>query len=101
MLLNSVIANLYPAHSNRSSPCSYNNYLDKLDVSMLNFPVKVDSSIDECEKLNSLTINIYTLENDIVVPVEISSNLDDEHTISILKCRSMTSLMNLKVERKL
>ena len=78
--LYSVIASLYPTDRNRSSPYSYTNLLDKLDISMLNFPVKVDSSIDEFEKINNLTINIYTLENDLVVPIKISSNVDNQYT---------------------
>ena len=77
--LYSVITNLYPTDSNRSSPYSYANLPDKLYISMLNFLVKVDSSKDEFEKINNLTINIYTLENDSVVPIKTSSNVYSQY----------------------
>ena len=49
---------------------------------MLNFPVKVDSSIDEFKKLDDFTINVYTLENELVVPIKISSNVDNQYSNS-------------------
>ena len=36
---------------------------------MLNFPVKIDSSIDKIEEINNLFINIYSLEGEKVVPI--------------------------------
>ena len=77
--LYSIIAYLYPVKINRSSPYSYTKYLDKLDTSMLNYPVKVDSTLDKFEEINNLSINIYTLENELVVPIRISQNVDIQY----------------------
>ena len=78
--LYSVLANLYPANDHKNLPSKYKEYFNKIDYSMLEFPVKIDSSIEKFEEANNLSINIYTLENNLIVPIRISSNVDKHYT---------------------
>ena len=46
----------------------------------VNFPVKIDSTITKFEKANRLIVNIYSEEDNTVVPVRISPTIDDVYT---------------------
>ena len=52
--LYSILAFLYPTETNKSNCQSYEKFASRLDTSMLNFPVKIDSTITKFEKANGL-----------------------------------------------
>ena len=72
----SVLAALYPASSCKENPNSYSKHMSKLNISMLTFPQRVDSSILKFEKANNLIINVYTCEKELIVPLRVSPQID-------------------------
>ena len=73
----SFLALLYPTETNKSNYQSYEKFTNRLDMSMLNFPVKIDSTIINFEKANLLIVNIYSEEDNNIVIVRISPAIDD------------------------
>ena len=54
-------------------------YMIRMDFTGISFPVKV-SDIQKFERINNMTINIYTIEEDgkVVNPLYISKMIDPE-----------------------
>ena len=50
---------------------------------MLNFPVKIDSTITKFGKANNLIVNIYSEENNTIVPVRLSPSIDHVYSPSL------------------
>ena len=80
--LYSILAFLYPKPTdfNKANYESYIKFVNKLNTTMLQFPQKLDSNIEKFEKANNIIINVYSVENKIVVPVRVSSNIDSIYT---------------------
>ena len=72
----SVLAALYAASSCKENPNSYSMHMSKLNISMLKFPQRIDSSILKFEKANNLIINVYTCEKELILPLRVSPLID-------------------------
>ena len=76
--LYSILAHLYPkykdsAKQNRSNkPDAYKEHLNEIDTGDLQFPLRI-SDIGKLERLNNLSISVYTLDHKShVIPIRIS-----------------------------
>ena len=69
--LYSILAFLYPINTNRENVNQYIQFSNKLDISMLNFPQKINNDIQSFEKVINLIINMYTVVNVTIVPVRL------------------------------
>ena len=75
----SVLAALYAASSCKENPNSYSMHMSKFNISMLRFPQRLNSSILIFEKANNLIINVYTCENELILPLRVSPLIDKIH----------------------
>lgn len=73
-----MVAALYPAtqHSDRTS--AYPHYSTVFNLDGIKFPMTLDQ-ISRFEKMNNLSINIYTERKDIVLPVRVSKDKKPRH----------------------
>lgn len=71
----SVLAKLHPAQKDPQRVTKYKQYVDELDFSNIEFPVKV-KDISKFEEQNNLTVNVYSYDDEKknVYPVYVSSD---------------------------
>lgn len=62
--LYSILAKLYPVTKGKRDPESYSHLFSKLKYEKFQFPMQVED-IEEFEKLNNLSINVYIFDNEI------------------------------------
>lgn len=78
-----VVAALYPAESHTERPSSYPHYETVLNVQGLSFPITLDQ-IKKFEKLNNISINVYTPVKDNIQPIRVSKNKKAKHANVLL-----------------
>ena len=87
-----ILAHLYPKYKdstkqNRNNkPAAYEEHKDQIDTDDLQFPLRI-SDIGKLERLNNLSINVFTLTGKShVIPVRISNEKEvpKERTIDLL-----------------
>lgn len=73
-----VVAALYPAaqHSDRVS--SYPHYSTVLNFTGIPFPLAINN-VKKFEVMNNLSINVYGMKKDAVVPIHVTQNKKDKH----------------------
>lgn len=71
----SVLAALHPEGTHRNRASSYSQWFGSLDVSMLKFPVKI-SYIPAFETANNLSIRVFGVEDNKIVPIKYSADLN-------------------------
>ena len=64
----------------KENPNSYSMHINKLDTSTLRFPQKLVSRTLKFKKANNLIVNVYTCEDKIILPVRVSSLIDQIHS---------------------
>ncbi|CAH0562961.1 unnamed protein product [Brassicogethes aeneus] len=66
-----IVASLFPNAGNPSRTSSYPDFRSVLNYEGIDFPIKF-KDIKKFENLNNLSINVYCVENDTVLPVVLS-----------------------------
>ncbi|KAK4884494.1 hypothetical protein RN001_000765 [Aquatica leii] len=70
-----VISALYPAKKNSDRPSSYPHFNDVLNCDGIEFPITI-KNIRKFEKLNHLSINLFSIENKKILPCSLSPVCD-------------------------
>ena len=84
-----ILAHLYPKythHFRSAKPDSYREHMDEIDTGDLQFPLRI-SDIGKLERLNNLSINVFTITTQShVIPVRISNQKEvpKERVIDLL-----------------
>ncbi|XP_072746064.1 uncharacterized protein [Anoplolepis gracilipes] len=73
-----VTAAMYPAERRVERELSYPRYTDVLNLRDIEFPVTLNQ-IKKFEINNNISINVYTIENENIVPIRISEQKRDKH----------------------
>jgi len=69
----SVMAALYPAEQNVNRTISYPHYTSILNLQDIQFPLK---DIIKFERLNKVSVNVYTIEEQKVLPIRLTDTDD-------------------------
>lgn len=84
-----ILAHLYPKythHFRSTNPAAYKEHMDEINTGDLQFPLRV-SDIGKLERLNNLSINVFTLSTKAdIIPIRISNQKEvpKERTIDLL-----------------
>ncbi|XP_072756944.1 uncharacterized protein [Anoplolepis gracilipes] len=73
-----VTAAMYPAEKRIERELSYPHYTDVLNLRDIEFPVTL-KQIKKFEINNNISINVYTIENENIVPIRLSEQKRDKH----------------------
>lgn len=73
-----VVAALYPAEKNSDRVSSYPHYSTVLNFTGISFPVTLNK-VKKIEVLNNLSINVYGMKKDSVVPIHVTENKKNKH----------------------
>ncbi|KYN17767.1 hypothetical protein ALC57_09937, partial [Trachymyrmex cornetzi] len=74
----SVVAALYPAEKYTERESSYPHYTTVLNLTGIEFPVTL-RDIPKFERLNTVSINVYGIENKQVLPLRLTSDKKEKH----------------------
>jgi len=73
-----VIAALYPVERNAERESSYPHYATVLNLRDIEFSVTVNQ-IKKFELVNDVSINVYSIENEGIVPIRLTEQKRDKH----------------------
>ena len=73
-----VVAALYPAEKDSGRVSQYPHYATKLNLCGIEFPMTLPQ-IASFEKLNAISVNVFTVEEKSVVPLRLTSNKQEKH----------------------
>ncbi|XP_072743627.1 uncharacterized protein [Anoplolepis gracilipes] len=73
-----VVAALYPVERNTERQSSYPDYTTVLNLQDIEFPVTLNQ-IKKFENNNDISINVYSYENDNIVPLRLTEQKRDKH----------------------
>lgn len=85
-----IVSALYPIRKNSDLVESYPHFSRVLKYDGINFPMQL-KNISKFEKLNNLTINVYSIEeenNNKIAPVYISDFVSDKHIPLLIMCKN-------------
>ena len=68
-----ILAQLYPVENHKDRISKYIIHLNKLNLKVLEFPMKV-KDILKFENLNNLKINVFELTGNVLPPIHINKN---------------------------
>ena len=72
----SVLAHLHPMEEHSSRVHKYKPFQEKLNVEGITFPTQI-YHIPKFEQMNNISINVFGLENGVVVPIQLSRHDSD------------------------
>ncbi|XP_072761307.1 uncharacterized protein [Anoplolepis gracilipes] len=73
-----VMAALYPVERHTDRQSSYPHYTTVLNLQDIEFPVTLNQ-IKKFEIYNDISINVYTIENENIVPIRLTEQKRDKH----------------------
>ncbi|XP_043288824.1 uncharacterized protein [Venturia canescens] len=73
-----MTAALYPAEKNSDRTSSYPHYSTIFNFQGINFPMTLDQ-IGKFEKMNNLSINVYSEKEEVILPVRVSKEKKERH----------------------
>ena len=68
-----ILAQLYPVENHKDRISKYIIHLNKLNLKVLEFPMKV-KDILKFENLNNLNINVFELTGNVLPPIHVNKN---------------------------
>ena len=68
-----ILAQLYPVENHKDGISKYIIHLNKLNLKVLEFPMKV-KDIPKFENLNNLNINVFELTGNVLTPIHVNKN---------------------------
>ncbi|XP_036144602.1 uncharacterized protein LOC118646237 [Monomorium pharaonis] len=74
----SVIAALYPAEKHSERMTSYPHYTKILNFDDIEFPIAL-KDIEKFERLNDISVNVYGIEKDKILPLQLSKDKKEKH----------------------
>ncbi|XP_011054128.1 PREDICTED: uncharacterized protein LOC105145921 [Acromyrmex echinatior] len=74
----SVVAALYPAEKHVNRESSYPHYTAVLNLAGIEFPM-ILKDIPKFERLNAVSINVYSIENRQVFPLRLTNDKKEKH----------------------
>jgi len=74
----SVVAALYPAESHLNRMSSYPHYMGVLTFDDIEFPMTL-KNIGKFERLNNISINVYGIEEQKILPLRLTDNKREKH----------------------
>ncbi|XP_067208470.1 uncharacterized protein, partial [Linepithema humile] len=73
-----VVAALYPAEKHPERTIEYPHYSTVLNLCGIEFPVTL-SQISKFEKLNAISVNVFTTEDSKIVPLRLADDKKEKH----------------------
>ncbi|XP_072759760.1 uncharacterized protein [Anoplolepis gracilipes] len=73
-----VVAALYPVERHTDRQSSYRHYTTVLNLQDIEFPVTLNQ-IKKFEIYNDISINVYTIENENIIPLRLTEQKKDKH----------------------
>ncbi|XP_072753401.1 uncharacterized protein [Anoplolepis gracilipes] len=73
-----VVAALYPVERHTDRQSSYRHYTTVLNLQDIEFPVTLNQ-IKKFEIYNDILINVYTIENENIIPLRLTEQKKDKH----------------------
>jgi len=74
----SVVAALHPAERNSERESSYPHYTSVLNLQDIQFPMTL-KDITKFERLNRVSVNVYTIEEQKVLPIRLTDDKKEKH----------------------
>jgi len=74
----SVVAALYPAEQHVDRTISYPHYTSVLNLQDIQFPMTL-KDITKFERLNRVSVNVYTIEEQKIVPLRLTDDKKEKH----------------------
>ncbi|KAB0795158.1 hypothetical protein PPYR_11997, partial [Photinus pyralis] len=85
-----IVSALYPANNHVDRVSKYPHFDTVLNRGNIQFPIKLND-VKKFEKLNNLSINLYCVEKQRVMPFMVSSNRNAPRTVNLLVLSSKDS----------
>ena len=78
----SVLAHLHPIEEKSNRVNKYQPFQQELNVEGITFPTPIDQ-IPKFKQIKNININVFGLENDVVMPIQLSRH-DSDTEINLL-----------------